>query len=317
MEDYWITIPRRRAPPRVTRSRRQQPALQQEQPSTSRAKWTTFLTKILADLLVEQVHRGNRLNNSFSKKAWKSMSDDFYKKSGLKWDNEQLKNRYGVLRRQYVLVKSLLDQSDFSWDESTGNITGKDEAWAEFIKGHPDAESIKTSGCPIYKQLCTIFSEPTTNGKHDYTAELRGEVPSLLPPLDPLSTIQEESSSEFEEREDVAEEHDSVQPSLPGSISGRKRGRRGIDDAIAEAILEMAAASKLRAAAVKQCNAKYSIASCIKELDEMQDVHQRVHFAALELFNDPTARELFLSLKGDKRSTWLNRKCTALLDPIS
>ncbi|OMO55788.1 hypothetical protein CCACVL1_27001 [Corchorus capsularis] len=304
---------------RVTRSRRQQPALQQEQPS--RAKWTAFLTKILADLLVEQVHRGNRLNNSFSKKAWKSMSDDFYKKSGFKWDNEQLKNRYGVLRRQYVLVKSLLDQSDFSWDESTGNITGKDEAWAEFIKGHPDAESIKTSGCPIYKQLCTIFSEPTTNGKHYYTAELRGDVPSLLPPLDPLSTIQEESSSEFEEVEDLAEGRFNISAtsstSLPGSINGRKRGRRGIDDAIAAAILEMAAASKLRAAAVKQCNAKYSIASCIKELDEMQDVHQRVYFAALELFNDPIARELFLSLKGDKRSTWLNRKCTALLDPIS
>ncbi|KAK9039745.1 hypothetical protein V6N11_014938 [Hibiscus sabdariffa] len=296
---------------RVTRSRRQQqqqPSQQQEQ--QPRARWTTFLTNTLVDLLVEQVHRGNRHNNSFNKTAWKSMCDDFYKKTGLKWDKEQLKNRYGVLRRQYVLVKSLLDQSDFSWDESTGDIIGKDEAWADFIKGNPDAETIKTGGCSIYKQLCTIFSEPTNNGKHDYYAEFGGEVPCSLPPLEPLSTIQEESSSESGEVEDVADDPDAVQPSASGLISSRKRGRRGIDDAIAAAILEMAAASKLRTAAVKQCNARYSIASCIKELDEISGLEERIYFAALELFNNPSAREMFLSLKRDKRSTWLHRKCS-------
>ncbi|XVE82461.1 hypothetical protein DITRI_Ditri16bG0006400 [Diplodiscus trichospermus] len=297
---------------RVTRSRRQQQQQSQQQEQHSRARWTTFLTEILADLLVEQVQRGNRQNNSFNKKAWKSMCDYFYKKTGLKWDKEQLKNRFGVLRRQYVLVKSLLDRNEFSWNESTGNITGNDEAWADFIKVHPDAETIKTSGCSIYKQLCTIFSEPTTNGKHEYSAELGGEVPSSFPSLEPLSTIQEEFSSESEEAEDVAaNDHDAVQPSTSGVVNGRKRGRKGIDDAIAAAISEMAAASKLRTAAVKQYKGRYSIASCIKELDEMQAVEERVYFAALELFNNPNAREIFLSLKGEKRSTWLHRKCFA------
>lgn len=239
------------------------------------------------------------------------MCDDFYKKTGLKWGKEQLKNRFGVLRRQNVLVKSLRDQGDFSWNESTGNIIGNDEAWADFIKDHPDAETIKSNGCSIYKQLCTIFSEPTTNGKHDHSVQLRGEVPSSLPSLEPLSTIQEESSSESEEAEDVADDHDTIQPSSQGINSSRKRGRKGIDDAIAAAIMEMAAASKLRTAAVKQYNSRYSIASCIKELDEMQGVEERVYFVALELFNNPKAREIFLSLQGDKRLTWLHRKCIA------
>ncbi|XWS29181.1 hypothetical protein CRYUN_Cryun24cG0006500 [Craigia yunnanensis] len=138
-----------------------------------------------------------------------------------------------------------------------------------------------------------------------------GEVHSSLPSLEPLSTIQEESSSESEEVEDVADDQDTVQPSAPGIISSRKRGHKGIGDAIASAILEMAAASKLRSAAVKQCNARYSIASCIKELDEMQAVEERVYFVALELFNNADASEKFLSLKGDKRLTWLHRKCVA------
>lgn len=116
---------------RVTRSRRQ-PTQQQEQ--QSRARWTASLTKTLADLMIDQVQKGNRHKNSFGKKAWRYMCDEFYKKTGLKWDKEQLKNRYAVLRRQYVTVRSLLDQSDFSWDESSGTIIAKDEAWTEYFK---------------------------------------------------------------------------------------------------------------------------------------------------------------------------------------
>lgn len=116
---------------RVTRFKGE-PSQQQEQ--QSRARWTSFLTKILADLMVEQVYKGNRQNNSFGKKAWKYMCDDFYRKTGLKWDKEQLKNRYAVLRRQYATVKSLLDRADFTWDETTGNIVASEEAWTKYIR---------------------------------------------------------------------------------------------------------------------------------------------------------------------------------------
>lgn len=105
-----------------------------QQLEQSRARWTTSLTKILAELMVDQVHKGNKHNNSFNKKAWKYICDGFYSKTGLKWDKEQLKNRYSVLRRQYSTVKSILDQSDFAWDEATGSIRANDDVWAEYIK---------------------------------------------------------------------------------------------------------------------------------------------------------------------------------------
>lgn len=108
--------------------------LEMQQLEQSRARWTTSLTKILAELMVDQVHKGNKQNNSFNKKAWKYICDGFYSKTGLKWDKEQLKNRYSVLRRQYSTVKSILDQSDFTWDEATGSIRANDDVWAEYIK---------------------------------------------------------------------------------------------------------------------------------------------------------------------------------------
>lgn len=182
-------------------------------------------------------------------------------------------------------------------------------------QGHPDAETLKYSGCPIYKELCMIFSEPATNGKHNLLAEHdRGTTPSV-PCAEPLSMHQEESSSDSDEVDDIADDHNTTQPATPCTTGNRKRGRRGIDDAIAGAIMEMAAASKLRTAAIQQCNARYTIADCINELDEMQGVDEQVYLAALDLFNKPNAREIFLSLKGEKRLIWLRGKCATYPAP--
>ncbi|EEF32727.1 L10-interacting MYB domain-containing protein [Ricinus communis] len=335
---------------RVTRSRQQ--VTQQPPELQMRARWTTGLTKIFADLMVDQVHKGNKLsNNSFNKKAWNIMCDEFYEKTGLNWDKEQLKNRFSIMRKQHAIVKSLLNQSEFHLDESTGNIIASNEAWNRYIKGHPDAEPIRGSGCPIYKQLGVIFSEPLTNGKHVQSVEHEEELPSSVfskDPLDgipekelttsisfkePLTTIQEEeSSSESEDGDDVADEQEIIQP-LPvthftttvmhnttsamdsTAAANRKRGRKGIDDAIAGAILHMAAASRLRTAAIRKVSERFSVADCIKELNAIQGLEEGVYFAALDLFDNRNAREIFLSLKGDKRMIWLRGKCTS--HPIS
>ncbi|KAH0969167.1 hypothetical protein GBA52_028979 [Prunus armeniaca] len=268
----------------------------QHQQQQSRARWTTPLTEILVNLMVDQVHKGNRKNHNFGKKAWKYMCDEFHKRTGLKWDKEQLKNRGAVLRRIYVTVTSLLDQSDFSWDESTGAIVASDEVWAEYVREHPDAETLKVSGCPIYKELCTIFSEPPTNGKHDHPAEHGVGIQILVHRSKkcPHQILRKQMMPSM-----IKKQFNLVHLALLASV---KEGAR------------MAAASKLRTAATQQHNARYTIANCIAELDKMQGVDEQVYFAALDLFNKPIAREVFLSLKGEKRLIWLLRKCTS--DPV-
>lgn len=117
---------------RSTRSRRPTTPKQQPEPQ-SRAKWTASLTKVLADLMVDQVHKGNKHNNTFGKKAWEFICEEFHNNTGLNWDKEQLKNRFSVLRKQYVITKSLLDEPDFKWDEQTGAIMATNEAWNKYI----------------------------------------------------------------------------------------------------------------------------------------------------------------------------------------
>lgn len=96
------------------------------------------------------------------------------------------------------------------------------------------------------------------------------------------------------------------------SSSGRrKRSRKATGDAIVDAMLEIAAASKMRTAAIMKNEERFSISKCIKVLDEMQGMDQQIYFFALDLFENPNARETFISLKSEKRFPWLQGKYNA------
>ncbi|KAK6118027.1 hypothetical protein DH2020_048230 [Rehmannia glutinosa] len=279
---------------RATRPRKPQVAEQPE--NQSRAKWTSSLTKTLVDLMVDEVHKGNISNKSFSKKGWKFICDNFRIQTGYWWDNEQLKSRYVALRKQYVNVRLLLDHPDFKWDKTTGAITATDEAWDRYIKEHPDAETVRSTGCTIYDQLRTIFAEPRTYDKQNGSTEDNEVISCSLPsPGHPTVKMEELSPSESDEYVDVG---------------SHKRGRKGIENAIARGVMEMAAATKLRTEAIKKFNSKFSITDCVGALDGLQGVNDRVYFAALDLFsNSRNARETFLTLNVEKRLIWLQRKC--------
>ncbi|KAK9162093.1 hypothetical protein Syun_002995 [Stephania yunnanensis] len=95
-----------------------------------------------------------------------------------------------------------------------------------------------------------------------------------------------------------------------------KRNHKGVNDALVDAMLEIAAASKSRAAALMKNESQFSISHCIKVLDEIQDLDERVYFFALDLFENPNARETFISLKSERRLIWLQGKFNASANSI-
>ncbi|KAL1536869.1 hypothetical protein AAHA92_29447 [Salvia divinorum] len=273
-----------------TRSKKAQVVQQPE--NQLRAKWTEFLTKVLVDLMIDEIHKGNKSNKFFTKKGWKFICDNFRIQTGYWWDSEQLKSRHGALRKQYISVALLLDQPDFRWDEATCTIVASNEAWDRYIRAHPDAEMLRTIGCPIYNHLRTIFADPVTNGTQNGSTTDDHRI--FVSPEHPTVKEEELSPSESEKYMDLA---------------SRKRGRKGLEDAIARGLLELAAAAKLRAEAMKTVHSKFSITDCIKALDELQGITDQVYLAALDLFSKRNARETFLTLKVNKRLIWLQRKC--------
>ncbi|CAK8532395.1 unnamed protein product [Lathyrus sativus] len=64
---------------------------------------------------------------------------------------------------------------------------------------------------------------------------------------------------------------------------GRKRGRKATGDAIVDAMMQIAAASKMRANAIMKNEERFSISKCINVLDEMQDTPINMEDIDLEL----------------------------------
>lgn len=288
---------------RSTRSKTQLTVQQRE--SQCRAKWTTSLTMIMVDVMVDEVHGGHKQTKSFSKKGWKCICDEFHKRTGLTWERDQLKYRYAALRKLFATIKLLLDNTEFQWDETTGLVTATDEAWDQYIKEHPDVETIRNTGCPFYKGLSVIFADSGSRGTYNGCTMHKDHLSGPLSHPQPSTLSQEELSySESEEGPD-SNAQEILQPVSSPTDTCRKRGRKGVDGAIARAISEMAAASRLRASAIKKCSDNFTITDCIRALDELEGVNDQVYYAALDLFNNHAAREIFLSLQVGKRLTWL------------
>ena len=126
-----------------------------------------------------------------------------------------------------------------------------------------------------------------------------------------MAYVDDDGSSGSGDDVNMLDGHNKRQSVTPGGSGRAKRSRKATGDAIVDAMLEIAAASKMRAAAIMKNEDRFSISKCIKVLDEMQGVDQRIYFLALDLFENPNAREIFISLKSDKRFPWLQGKCRA------
>ncbi|XP_058219730.1 L10-interacting MYB domain-containing protein-like [Rhododendron vialii] len=305
------------------------PEVYERQPRQERlrTRWTASLDKIFADLVVEQIQLGNRPNNVFDKKTWNLIRDEFNKQTDLKFNNNQLRKHLDVLRTRYYSVKSAFDQTDFVMDDSCCIAF---DLWEEDIGVQPKPETTKIKDCPIYEQLCTIFADTGADGKYAQSSHYEefdksigtedpekfiscpdGGTPQAKTPSSAKFTkgnapsVQKSSKNVGERKRKHSEE--------AGPASGQTKRDQELNEAMAGAMLEMVAASKLRAAAISKQDDRFKITNCIEALDEietMEGIDSRLYFAALDLFEDPNLRETFISLKSNKvRLTWLQGKC--------
>ncbi|KAK2421380.1 hypothetical protein QL285_032017 [Trifolium repens] len=96
-----------------------------------------------------------------------------------------------------------------------------------------------------------------------------------------MAYVDEDGSSGTGDDVNMLEGH-KRQAGVPAS-GGRKRSRKATGDAIVDAMMQIAAASKMRASAIMKNQDKFSISKCINGLDEMQDTPINMDDIDLEL----------------------------------
>ncbi|KAM5565091.1 L10-interacting MYB domain-containing protein [Rosa sericea] len=297
------------------------PGEDQSKQDQSRAKWTVALDKILLNLLMEQT-RQNKMSN---KKAWKHIQNEFNYRTGLTFDGEQLRNHQNVLRRVYNNIKTVLDQGCFSWDDSRHVVVADDEVWEKYIMAHPEAETVRNKECLIFKDLCTLFSDPRAEGRyvqssHDVKLDQQKVEMDDTPETASVSAepAVDEASSRLSEEVNMSSGRNKrrslIQP-LISSTHQRRRVCRETSQTGVNDVSRHEEGNKTAAAAVvaAQSGDRFSISSCIEVLNEMGGVDQEVYLAALDLFQDPDRRETFVCIKSDIKLAWLKAKCKSLV----
>ncbi|KAK9129545.1 hypothetical protein Sjap_010032 [Stephania japonica] len=292
-------------------------------PDRSRTKWTPTLDNLFVDLVLEQVQQGNRSDNVFNKIAWKHIRDVFNKQTGLDFNRKQLKKHLDVLRNRFYSTKSQFDQSGLVGDVPKSMLITGADVWDDYIEPYPIGEPTRIKDCPYYEQLCKIFSESGGIGRYAQSSHYIGldkelgpsqlsapTVPGLLVDTAmPSPFVQDDSSPRSGIDGNLEAENNHNKATAPSSCNKRKRKRYEFDDNIPEAILEMAAASKMRTNAIIHRADQFSITKCVKLLDELPELEESLYFKAVDLFDSPNLREIFVSLKSHIRLKWLQHKC--------
>lgn len=99
----------------------------------AKAEWTPSRDAYLVDLLIELHNCGRTAYNEFKNEVIKAVTRDFNMKFGMNLEENQIKNRYNVMKKDYGVVKTLLSQTGFRWDETRKMVVADDNVWDRYI----------------------------------------------------------------------------------------------------------------------------------------------------------------------------------------
>ncbi|KAL5566117.1 hypothetical protein UlMin_029281 [Ulmus minor] len=136
----------------------------------SRTNWTPAMECYFIDLMLDQVHKGNRMGHTFNKQAWNDMLIMFNANFGSPYDVNVLKSRYSTLWKQYNDIKNLLDQNGFSWDSTRQMVIAEKYVWDAYIQAHPDAQSYRNKPLMNFNDLCLIYAHTAADGRYSLSS---------------------------------------------------------------------------------------------------------------------------------------------------
>ncbi|OMO75411.1 hypothetical protein COLO4_26158 [Corchorus olitorius] len=224
----------------------------------------------------------SRPNNVFDKKTWNNIRDEFNKQTELNFNNNQLRKHLDVLRTRFYNLKSAYDQNDFAGMEDSCCI-GFD-LW-EDIGAQPRPEPVKVKDCPIYEQLCAIFTDSSADGKYAQSSHFEGLDKAIGNDNGGLNSCPEGGSAQPDNSSaSRLPQNNSLPEKLTKTTGERKRKRPS--------------------------EAQSSLDQSRKD-EETSEAMAGAMFA-LDLFEDSNLRETFICLKGGTtRLTWLQGKCVS------
>ncbi|KAH0978192.1 hypothetical protein GBA52_027911 [Prunus armeniaca] len=312
-EDYGVTVPAKSFDD-VEHAMTSVPGITTN--SRSRTYWQPPMDRYFIELMQEQVRKGSRIDGVFRKQAWMEMIASFNAKFGFNYDMDVLKNRHKTLKRQYNVIKNLLELDGFIWDDSRQMVTADDYVWQDYIKEHTDARQFMTRPVPYYKDLCMIC-DPSVDDRDSYSgqdveqenqvegAKLCGALTSFLSPSTSVST--EDEDGDVQESTPMCQKKRRRLENCPNEAHPKRS--REEDGGMASALREMASA--VSSLSEKRNDEKLnsgSIESVVEAVQALPDMDEDLVLDACDLLEDEKKAKTFMALDVKLRKKWLMRK---------
>ncbi|KAI7933221.1 hypothetical protein MJO29_016967 [Puccinia striiformis f. sp. tritici] len=105
-------------------------------------------------------------NANLKKEGWTALTKKMLAKHKFAPTATQIKNQKAFLRRTFMDLKFLRDQSGFGWDEDRSIVTADDTVWTELLEAHPRREFRKLKDKPflVYDLAYSVFNGKAASG---------------------------------------------------------------------------------------------------------------------------------------------------------
>ncbi|CAK9166073.1 unnamed protein product [Ilex paraguariensis] len=264
--------------------------------------WTPSMDRCFIDLMLEQVHRGNKIDNTFDVQAWAHMVASFNEKLGLQYDRYVLETRYICLMQQYTDINGLLNQNGFAWDETQHIVVADDKIWEAYVKEHPNAILYRNKILQHYNDLCVIFGIGLMDGRV-VCQTLVNEFDHSPLGMEINETCQLKNPVMGKETPSGRKKRSAVTPSASSRSSKLQKTGKDIQKSFSD--METMVTKLVNKKADKN---HITIESAIDALQAIPDIDDELLLDACDLLEDEKKAKTFLALDATLRKKWLRRK---------
>ncbi|KAL7205155.1 hypothetical protein ACSBR2_018142 [Camellia fascicularis] len=167
--------------------------------SCLRSGWTGPMDRYFIDLMLEQIRKGNMIDQNFNKQAWGDMMAKFVAKFGSQHHKDVLESRFEKMRNLFHDMRTLVDQSGFAWDEMQQMLTASDDIWDAYIKVFEGNRVENTFNKQAWVCMITSFNEKF--GLQFDKCVLENRYLSLMKQYDGISTLLNKNGFAWDEIE--------------------------------------------------------------------------------------------------------------------
>lgn len=121
-------------------------------------RWAREMDHCLRRVVMQHVILGDKgvVDNKFSPLVYDGAISDLRECLALELTKEQVEDCFNSWKREYGLIRDLLDQGDFEWDDHRKMLLAKDSVWDASIERNQDTRHPRGKVIENYDELCAI-----------------------------------------------------------------------------------------------------------------------------------------------------------------